>query len=71
MIIAPRRTFDSFPELAAALGCHPNALYRYLEHLGRGRWRLRPLDEVAYRRWHTRHGYAITPATAEQPVSNP
>jgi hypothetical protein len=51
-VITPRRVFGSVTEFAAHLECSRRALY--LGHLiwRRGAWRLRPLDEATYARWH-------------------
>lgn len=46
----PRRSFYTLVELAALLSTNYQALYRYLDPAGPGRWRLKPLDEVAYER---------------------
>lgn len=52
-VVTPRRVFLSMGEFAALLNTAPPALYeRYLEPDGPGAWRLRPLDEDAYRAWH-------------------
>lgn len=53
-VTTPRRVFVSVSELARHLGTRDKVLHhsRYLEpDSGRG-YRLCPLDEAAYRRWH-------------------
>lgn len=54
-VTTPRRVFLSVAELCRLLRTTPQALYPYLVPTRDG-WRLRPLAEWEYERWHERTG---------------